>query len=396
MRKLLVAILIAIILLPMSAKAITLGEYEKKLANYIAQANANRAAINKAEAEIRASNNLISSIQQEMKNMFKEVERLKEEVVKYNAEIKERDAETKKLIEYYQLNKTTNNAAIEYAFGADNITELIYRLSIVEQMTEANTKKTEELTLMIEKNNQREKDINHKEKQLKVKQGELEVQVVALGEEKASLETAGVSVAQQVKIYQEIVTGYKKQGCKSHHRIGIDCARDGDAGIFRRPTGTGYITQEFGYTRPGYLHRGLDIGSRLGQNTALYSIGNGRITSIYKDGYGALCVTIEYYSHAKGSWYTALYAHLSRYGNIWVGKNVTSGDIIGYMGNTGYSFGTHLHIEVAPCRLFNWSDSNCSTWSRYTNFMSSQVSRGYKGPRSLTSYPAYRVTWNNR
>lgn len=42
-----------------------------------------------------------------------------------------------------------------------------------------------------------------------------------------------------------------------------------------------------------------------------------------------------------------LYAHL-KYGTVAVnkGQRVTKGTVLGYMGNTGYSFGAHLHFEV--------------------------------------------------
>ena len=41
------------------------------------------------------------------------------------------------------------------------------------------------------------------------------------------------------------------------------------------------------------------------------------------------------------------YAHL-KYGSVAVkvGDRVTKGQVLGYMGNTGYSFGAHLHFEV--------------------------------------------------
>lgn len=49
--------------------------------------------------------------------------------------------------------------------------------------------------------------------------------------------------------------------------------------------------------------------------------------------------------HSNGMY--TFYAHL-RYGSVAVkvGDRVTKGQVLGYMGNTGYSFGAHLHFEV--------------------------------------------------
>lgn len=49
--------------------------------------------------------------------------------------------------------------------------------------------------------------------------------------------------------------------------------------------------------------------------------------------------------HSNGMY--TFYAHL-KYGSVAVkvGDRVTKGQVLGYMGNTGYSFGAHLHFEV--------------------------------------------------
>lgn len=48
-----------------------------------------------------------------------------------------------------------------------------------------------------------------------------------------------------------------------------------------------------------------------------------------------------------GNGYATLYAHL-KYNSVPVkfGDKVKKGDVIGYMGNTGYSMGSHTHFEV--------------------------------------------------
>ena len=154
------------------------------------------------------------------------------------------------------------------------------------------------------------------------------------------------------------------------------------------------MTSFIGY-RWGSFHRGTDIGSSLGRNTPLYSIGNGTITSIWQDSSGAKCINIQYRT-LDGKYYTAIYGHLSRYAsNIYEGMQVNSNTILGYMGNTGYAFGVHLHLEVWPCRLYG--DSNCSTWNKYTSFAERKFREGFKGAESVISFPnrTYQ-TWYNK
>lgn len=386
MRKLGSIILILVIclsLIPYDTNAITLGEYEAKLQKYIDEAKANQAAINKTQAEITATNNEISNIKTEMKNLAAEVVKLKEEIEEYNEEIKDKSLQTKEIFEYFQMS-SGENIYLEYAFGAESITDLIYRMAIVEQMTEYNNKVTKELEEMIEKNKQREKEIEEKNKQLASKEKELETKLVSLGNTKQSLTEGGTTIQTEINNYRQLVDGYKKAGCKSHHVIGVDCAT-GSAGVFRRPVTVGYVTSEFGY-RGGTFHRGLDISNGDPYNTKIYPVANGRISSKYYDLYGALVVTIEHYESVSGKYYTSLYAHLSSWSpNIYVGKYVTTDEYIGYMGNTGYSFGAHLHLEVSPCRMY--TDNACYNWNSYVNFVQNQASNGYGGPRQLINFP---------
>lgn len=53
----------------------------------------------------------------------------------------------------------------------------------------------------------------------------------------------------------------------------------------------------------------------------------------------------NYVAVQSESGYIVYYCHL-KYRAVVVGQKIKVGDIIGEMGNTGYSFGAHLHIEV--------------------------------------------------
>jgi murein DD-endopeptidase MepM/ murein hydrolase activator NlpD len=86
-------------------------------------------------------------------------------------------------------------------------------------------------------------------------------------------------------------------------------------------------------------HTGVDIIGPVG--TPIYATGNGVVTKsgISSGGYGIM-ITINH-----GFGFESLYGHLGRTA-VSVGKKVKRGDVIGYMGSTGRSTGTHLHYEV--------------------------------------------------
>ena len=399
MRKLvyiIITILIIISIIPIKTEAITLGEYEAKLKKYQSDAANNAAAINQKQSQINSANSTISSIKQEMKDMTAEVEKMKKDIVKYNDEIKEKTEQTKQILAYYQLSDE-KNIYIEYLFGSKDITDLIYRASIVKQMTDYNNQVISELKNMIKKNQNREKELNKKEKELDKQKDNLADRAKQLSQEKSSLSSVSVSIAEQVRVYQQLVNSYKKAGCKSNDIIGVTCARSGEAGVFRRPTRTGYVTSEFGF-RWGKLHRGLDIGSGKGSGEKIYPVANGKIIAKDFDNNGALILAIEHYSSVKGKWYTSIYGHMSSYApGMYVGRTVTSDQYLGYMGSSGYAFGVHLHMEVIPCRLFNFNDRNCSSWASYVSYANGLANSGFKGPRSLIGFPSGTYnSWSTR
>jgi murein DD-endopeptidase MepM/ murein hydrolase activator NlpD len=116
-----------------------------------------------------------------------------------------------------------------------------------------------------------------------------------------------------------------------------------DADPLRRGKGgmvwpiNGQFTSPFGQ-RWGRLHAGIDLAAPTGR--PIRAAADGRvILASPTGGYG------NYTCIAHGSSISTCYAHQSRYG-VSVGDSVSEGDVIGYVGNTGHSFGAHLHFEV--------------------------------------------------
>ncbi|MBP3634073.1 MAG: peptidoglycan DD-metalloendopeptidase family protein [Oscillospiraceae bacterium] len=85
-------------------------------------------------------------------------------------------------------------------------------------------------------------------------------------------------------------------------------------------------------------HTGVDLAANQGD--PIYAIASGTVTAAgYSDAYG-YNVTI---SHGNG--YGSMYAHMTNY-TVSVGQSVSQGQVIGYVGSTGWSTGPHLHFEI--------------------------------------------------
>jgi murein DD-endopeptidase MepM/ murein hydrolase activator NlpD len=88
----------------------------------------------------------------------------------------------------------------------------------------------------------------------------------------------------------------------------------------------------------GEFHKGVDIGSPDG--TPVHAPADGRVVKAGPGtGYGR---EIEI-DHGNGI--VTVYGHLSGY-NVTVGEQVVKGQVIGYVGHSGRTTGSHLHYEV--------------------------------------------------
>jgi murein DD-endopeptidase MepM/ murein hydrolase activator NlpD len=100
---------------------------------------------------------------------------------------------------------------------------------------------------------------------------------------------------------------------------------------------SGPVTSPFGY-RWGRLHAGIDIGAPYG--TPIHAAAAGTVVLAgWTGGYG------NYTCIDHGGGMATCYGHQSSYA-VSSGAIVGQGQVIGYVGNTGHSFGAHLHFEV--------------------------------------------------
>jgi murein DD-endopeptidase MepM/ murein hydrolase activator NlpD len=138
-----------------------------------------------------------------------------------------------------------------------------------------------------------------------------------------------------------------------------------NSGYFSSPLDIGLILSgNFAEIREGHFHSGIDIKTQGVTGQKVLASADGYISriKIESGGYGKTL----YLAHPNGK--TTVYAHLDRFRNdindyvrsiqyarnlhavnIYPGKDewpVKKGDLIAFSGNSGYSFGPHLHFEI--------------------------------------------------
>lgn len=130
---------------------------------------------------------------------------------------------------------------------------------------------------------------------------------------------------------------------------GVIKARDkGTSGIgFQWPTDYQYISTHFGGSTPFQPrggHGGLDLVNLAG--TPIYAASDGTVTAVEEMRYnGRFYAYGKYIVIGHNARWSSLYAHLQSFA-VAVGDEIKRGDIVGYMGSTGWSTGPHLHFEI--------------------------------------------------
>lgn len=114
--------------------------------------------------------------------------------------------------------------------------------------------------------------------------------------------------------------------------------------IFRYPVDYIAITQKYIASK----HYGIDLGwssAHSGKNQAVFAARSGIVYSI-KDNDASNESWGNYVKIKHDESTYTLYAHLKDGISVNVGDVVNTGDLIGYMGNTGNALGNHLHFEI--------------------------------------------------
>ncbi|MFB4167845.1 murein hydrolase activator EnvC family protein [Virgibacillus sp. JSM 102003] len=338
------------------------------------QLSETRNKIESKENEITATNNEIEDLKQQVKEINQKIEELKEEIKAMKKRIKEREKMLKDRLRAIQSNGG-NMKYMEVILGSQNFGDFISRATAVNTIMDqdknimerhmAEKKLMEEKKVEVEQKKQeivqkkakveekkaslvsQKDELESLKSQLDNQMAEKEKLMGELEEQHNHLEEYKMSLAEQKQVLndQAAVIAKAKKSALAQLAKEKDSSSNGSSGnlsaggsgIFSWPT-SGRISSYFGSRSLGY-HYGLDIAASTG--TTITTAAPGVVTrSAYSTSYG----NVVYVYHPQYNKST-VYAHMSSR-SVGLGQNVSSGQKLGAVGNTGHSYGAHLHFEV--------------------------------------------------
>lgn len=381
-KKLMLFITLTILIIPINANAKTLGQLKQEYQALQQKHEENQEKQNYTQSEINNAKSRVDSIYKEIDQANKDMQDINDQISKLNISISQKENQIKDLMRFFQASEG-ESIYLEYIFKAKSITDFIYRLSVTEQLTTYNNDLINEMHKMIEENKKNIEKLQKKEEELKKLQNELSSKIVILNQEKQALNDEDADIQQEIKDSLSIINFYIKAGCSENQDI-TTCAKEQlpPGTKFWRPTDSGFMQSKWNIDpMPGggfRYHAGVDISNNAG--TKIYSISDGLVVVVHPYytagvGYGKY-VVIQH--KVNGNVYTSLYGHLSSI-NVSEGQIVNKDTVIGYMGNTGHSFGDHLHLNVCL-----GATKSCQSLSETVD------------PRNYINFPAHYTWYRDR
>lgn len=341
----------------------TLQDLLNELNKLEKEAKENKQTQQLTQARINEIRQNIINLDNRAREIEKNIQDLEQEIEDLEEEIEAKDEEIKSLIKYLQAVRS-NNAYLEYAFGASTMTDFIYRVSVVEQLTTYNDNLIETMNTSIKDKNQKTKDLAQERKNLDNQKRQLGQEQNKLGNRVSELVEYQKSLEEEIADAKKVIEDYRRLGCRPHEKLS-DCVKVYLDSSFIKPLQRGRVTSPYGWridpTNPSRssFHGGIDIGGNT-SGTNVYSAAAGTVAAVYRvpdqykgiKGYscGGNYVIINHI--INGVRYTTRYLHLN-----WVSSSLKTGTrvyrdtVIGGVGGNEYydrcSTGVHLHFEIA-------------------------------------------------
>lgn len=351
-----------------SAKNDRLSEIEKEIAQFEAalkEVGAEKSTLQKAinqlelerkkvQADIKYTENKISSTDLEINKLTLEIGTAEKDIDKNEEAIK---------AILRSMNIADNESMVEILLRHENISEFWNAFEELERVKSSMSERVKSLSLL--KDDLQDKKIvnTHRRDELVDLKSQYSDQHSILTSNTATKAELLSATKNEEAEYQKMLK--EKQAARdklaaevrdieSQLQFILDPTTIPSAGtaVFRWPLESPYITQYFGYTKfalqsgayKNNMHNGMDMGASVG--TKIYAPLSGTVRATGNTDLVPGCYSWGKWAlidHPNGL--SSLFAHMSQVAVV-PGQKVNTSDIVGYVGNTGYSTGPHLHFTV--------------------------------------------------
>ena len=392
--KRLISAMLAVMLLSLpffvpTASASKESEYKQKLSDLAEKEAEYQKQLDEAESDISDkeaySDTLVGQIEtlnEEISVYSSQISALNDDIADKQAVIDKANADVadqmkmlrKRLVAIYEAGETSD---LEIILGAKDFSDFLDKVELVRTLTESDKKLINKIQKRLDKVSGEQQqlvddraELEESEEQLETKQEKLNT---LLAENKAVLaelyqaksdakSLLADAQAEEDEIQSQLDAYYAAQNAKKNKSSG-GSGGSGGSGSSDTPiniSGSGYtwptpgcyaVGSPFGEDR-GYSHKGIDILAGMGDTIVAAESGtviasNNTCTHNWgKDGScGCGGGFGNYVMIDHGNGYSTTYGHMTSTA-VSTGQTVSKGQVIGYVGSTGWSSGTHLHYET--------------------------------------------------
>ena len=340
-----------------------IAEQKSQLQSQIDSKKEEQATILEKKSALDAQNELT---RQEIELINKQIELYDKLIEQKAAELDEAIAEEKAQMERFRtrMRAMEENGSLTYIailFEAKSFSDLLARIDFISEIMEYD-KKLEEALINARKHVQKVKaeyeETQREQEQVRAelleKKAQLEAEIEAasqmIEELEKDIEAFTIAFeeneAEEAKIQAEIdrlMEELRKQEEAARQQPNPGGGPIYGSGSYIWPVDSTTISSDYGYRiHPIFnterFHAGVDINANSGD--PIYAADSGTVAiATYSSSYGYYVVI----NHGGGN--STLYAHMSSMA-VSAGDTVTQGQVIGYVGSTGWSTGPHLHFET--------------------------------------------------
>ncbi|MDR0346817.1 MAG: peptidoglycan DD-metalloendopeptidase family protein [Coriobacteriales bacterium] len=320
---------------PRTAYAVTSAEKQAEADEMVRQLDALQTEISRINRELDDA----TAAQEAASLKMQDAKEREDAAIARTAELQRQLAE--RAVEAYR-NKTPTY--LDVLFGASSFSEFISSWDMINRLNVHDTQLTQnskdirkEAESARQLYNEQERIIAEKKAEiasLKVemeeKSAEMQAEIVRLNEEAAELLAQEEAAAEAARL--AAAAAAIANGSLTPEQIAA-------LPKFIHPCPSGVFTSGFGYRDFDHsFHMGLDLGAPTG--TPIYAVAAG---TVIISGYSSSAGNWVVISHGSGL--VTKYMHASAL-YVTAGQSVSAGETIAAVGNTGNSFGAHLHFQV--------------------------------------------------